>query len=219
METIKSDLRPDERILPDDRDNAKLSDTASLTPKSYPAPLLGRQDRRARWLIFSFSVLVFLIVSSLHPLNKVLGFDSHSFGFDVHIFAAANAVINTCVFLLLLAALWLVRHGRYRAHRNAMFTAMALSVLFLISYVTHHILAGDTHFGGTGFIRSCYFVLLYSHILLAAVILPFILFTAYRGLTGDYTRHKHLARWTFPLWLYISLSGPLIYLMIAPYYA
>lgn len=218
METTKSTLRPEEKISPK-RPAGKHSNAVSATAKPYPEPLLERKDRRARWLIFSFSLLVFLVVSSLHPLNKALGLDSQSFTFDVHIFAAANALINTCVSLLLIAALLLVKRGRYRAHRNAMFAAMGLSVMFLISYVTHHILAGDTRFGGEGIIRTLYFALLYSHILLAAVILPFILFTTYRGLTGDYARHKRLARWTFPLWLYVSLSGPLIYLMIAPYYA
>lgn len=185
----------------------------------FPPPAMKRNDKLARRLILAFSVLVFLVVASLHPLNKALGIDSHALGFDVHIFAAANAIINTCVSLLLIMAYVLVRRKQYRAHRNAMFAAMALSVLFLISYVTHHILAGDTHFGGTGWYRTCYFVLLYTHILLAAVILPFILFSVYRGLTGQYALHKRLTRWAFPLWLYVSISGPIIYLMISPFYS
>lgn len=181
-------------------------------------PSLKRNDKLALWLIISFSIVVFLVVSALHPLNKVLGFHSGDFSFDVHIFAAANAVINTLVTVLLLAAYYLVRRKRYRAHRNTMYAAMIMSIVFLVSYITHHILSGDTHYGGTGMVRRIYFALLYSHILLAAVILPFILYTAYRGMTGDYGRHKKLSRWTFPLWLYVSITGPVVYLMISPYY-
>jgi putative membrane protein len=93
-----------------------------------------------------------------------------------------------------------------------------LSVAFLVSYIAHHLLAGETKFGGTGAIRYVYFILLSTHILLAAVILPFILFTAYRGLTGEYEKHRKLAKYTWPLWLYVAITGPLVYLMISPYY-
>jgi len=181
-------------------------------------PSLQKNDKKASWLIIAFSIIVFLVVSALHPLNKVLGVNPTSFSFDVHVFAAAHAIINTMVTILLVVAYILVRKRQYRAHRNAMYGAMVLSVLFLVSYITHHILSGDTHFGGSGFVRMAYFALLYSHILLAAVILPFILYTAYRGMIGEYARHKKLARWTFPLWLYVSITGPVVYLMISPYY-
>ncbi len=169
-------------------------------------------------LIILFSVIVFLVVAALHPLNKALGINPALLEFDVHVFALANAIINTLVTVLLLLAYYLVRQRKYAQHRAAMYAAMLLSVLFLVSYITHHILSGDTHYGGAGIVRGIYFALLYSHILLAAVILPFILFTAYRGMTGDYARHRKLARWTFPLWLYVSITGPVIYLMISPYY-
>jgi putative membrane protein len=196
-------------------------------------PSLQKNDRRASLLIISFSIIVFLVVSALHPLNKVLGFNPASFSFDVHVFAAANAIINTMVTVLLLIAYILVRRGHYRAHRNTMYGAMVLSVLFLVSYITHHILSGDTLFGDVdhnhilsdaermalGMTRYLYLALLYSHILLAAVILPFILYTAYRAMIGEYGRHKKLARWTFPLWLYVSITGPVVYLMISPYYS
>jgi putative membrane protein len=182
-------------------------------------PTLQKNDRKASWLIIVFSIIIFLVVSALHPLNKALGIQSESLGFDVHLFAMANAIINTIVTLLLLAAYYFVRQGKYQTHRNTMYLAMLMSVLFLVSYITHHILSGDTRYGGTGIARTIYFALLYSHILLAAVILPFILFTAYRGMVGEYSRHKKLARWTFPLWLYVSISGPIIYLMISPYYS
>lgn len=182
------------------------------------SPLLQKNDRKANVLIIVFSVLVFLIVASLHPLNKALGIQPNSLGFDVHVFAKANAIINTLVTILLLIAFYLVKQRKYAAHRNTMFAAMVLSALFLLSYIAHHILAGDASFKGQGIIRPIYYALLSTHIALAAIILPFILFTAYRGMTGEYAKHKTLSRYTFPLWLYVSITGPVIYLMISPYY-
>jgi putative membrane protein len=99
-----------------------------------------------------------------------------------------------------------------------MMSAMILSVLFLVSYIAHHLLSGNTTFGGTGVIRHVYFFILITHIFLAAVILPFILFTAYRGLTAEYPAHRKLARITWPIWFYVSVTGVVVYLMISPYY-
>jgi putative membrane protein len=99
-----------------------------------------------------------------------------------------------------------------------MMSAMILSVLFLVSYIAHHLLSGNTTFGGTGAIRHVYFFILITHIFLAAVILPFILFTAYRGLTAEYPAHRKLARITWPIWFYVSVTGVVVYLMISPYY-
>ena len=100
-----------------------------------------------------------------------------------------------------------------------MLTAMVLSILFLLSYIAHHLLAGDTKFGGTGTIRYIYYFVLGTHIPLAALVLPFILFTAYRGLTADFPSHRKLARITWPVWFYVSVTGVIVYLMISPYYA
>ena len=99
-----------------------------------------------------------------------------------------------------------------------MILALGLALLSLISYICHNLFAGETHFGGTGTIKYVYFILLATPILLAAVMLLFILFTAYRGMTADYPKHKRLARITWPIWLYIAISGPIIYLLISPYY-
>src|SRR5690606_19149516 len=122
------------------------------------------------------------------------------------------------VSVLLIAALVAVKNKRYFLHRRLMLTAMALSVLFLMSYVCHHLFAGDTKFGGEGTIRYVYFFILITHILLAAIILPFILFTSYRAMIAEWPRHRKLARITWPIWLYVSVSGVLVYLFISPYY-
>ncbi|HEX6914797.1 MAG TPA: DUF420 domain-containing protein [Chitinophagaceae bacterium] len=178
-------------------------------------PSIRRNDRLAKQLIGIFSFVVFAVIVALGKLPRV----EVNLGFDPHIFAAANAVINSTVAVVLVAAYIAVRRQQYLLHKRLMFAAMYLSVVFLVSYIAHHLLAGETKFGGAGAIRYVYFILLSTHILLAAVILPFILFTVYRGLTGEYVKHRKLARYTWPLWLYVAISGPLVYLMISPYYA
>lgn len=188
---------------------------------------LTKNDKKARIIIFSFSVVVFILVSLLgrYKLDVELGFDEH-------IFARANAVINSVVAVLLLAGLYFARTGKYATHRNIMLTAMGLSVLFLLSYVLHHLLAGEARFGDTngdglvseaekitaGSIRYFYYVLLGTHIVLAGVVLPFILFTAYRALINENAAHRKLAKITWPMWFFVAVSGPVVYLMISPYY-
>lgn len=176
-------------------------------------PVLAKNDRRARWLIGIFSVIVFSAVVALGRTKLDI-----QAGFDVHIFARFNAVINSLVSVLLLFAYWAVRTRRYLLHKRIMLTSMVLSLLFLISYICHHLLAGETRYGGGGTLRYVYFFILATHILLAAFILPFILFTAYRALISEFPRHRKLARLTWPLWLYVSVTGVLVYLMISPYY-
>lgn len=188
---------------------------------------INKNDKKARVIIFSFSIVVFILISALgkYKLNVDLGFDEH-------IFAKANAVINSIVAVLLLAGLFFARTGRYTTHRNIMLTAMALSVLFLLSYVLHHLFAGEARFGDinhdgvvseaekatVGSIRYFYYVLLSTHILLAGIVLPFILFTAYRALINENAAHRKLAKITWPIWFYVAVTGPVVYLMISPYY-
>lgn len=176
-------------------------------------PIIAKNDRLAYSLIIILSVVVFAAVVVLGRVQIPLGGS-----FDAHVFAKINAVINSAVSLLLIAGLVAVRNRRYIMHRNIMLTAMMLSVLFLISYVCHHLFAGDTKFGGAGAIRYVYFAVLITHILLAAIILPFILFTTYRAMTGEFLRHRKLAKITWPIWLYVSVSGVAVYLFISPYY-
>lgn len=179
-----------------------------------PAPLISKNDKTVKWIIGIVSVVVFLVVAALPKIH--LGV---TLPFNPHIFASVNAAINSTVSLLLVLAYVFVMNKKYEEHKKVMLTAIILSSLFLVSYIAHHLFAGETKFGGEGAIRTVYFVLLISHIILAAVILPFILFTAYRSLTGEYAKHKKIARYTFPLWLYVSVTGVIVYLMISPYYS
>lgn len=190
-------------------------------------PAWKKNDVKARWLIFGFSAVVFIAVTVLGRVHLDI-----NPGFDVHVFALVNAVINSCVALLLLLALFAVKRGNFQLHKSIMLLAMVLSILFLLSYIAHHLLAPETRFGdinhdgllsaeektAAGSTRIIYYILLGTHIPLAGLVLPFILFAAYRALTGDYARHKKLARITWPLWFYVAITGVVVYWMIKPYY-
>jgi putative membrane protein len=186
-----------------------------------------KNDKKARVIIFTFSAIVFAAIMALSRVKWNV-----NLGFDVHLFATANAVINSCVAFLLIIALIAVKMKNYKLHRNIMLTAMFLSVLFLISYICHHLFAGETRFGdvnhdgilseaekaAVGSSRMIYYILLGTHIPLAGIILPFILFSAYRALTGEFDKHKKLVRITWPIWFYVAASGVVVYWMISPYY-
>lgn len=107
---------------------------------------------------------------------------------------------------------------KFKQHKTVMLSAFILSCLFLVSYVTYHSQASSTHFGGQGMIRMVYFVILITHIILAAGIVPLALFTITRSWRGEFNKHKKIARWTLPIWLYVTITGVVVYLMISPYY-
>jgi len=176
-------------------------------------PALKKNDKQARLLIITVSLVVFAAVVFLSRFTLAV-----DLGFDVHVFALINAVINSAVSVLLVWALIAVKGKNYELHKKLMLGAMVLSILFLVSYICHHLFAGETKFGGSGTIKGVYYFILLTHIPLAGIILPFILFTAYRGLTGEYADHKKLAKYTWPLWLYVSVTGVLVYVLISPYY-
>lgn len=175
--------------------------------------VFAKNDKKARWLIGIFSFVVFAVVVALGRFK--LDWEP---GFDVHVFARINAVINSLVAILLVAALVAVKQKNYILHKRLMLAAMVLSILFLVSYIAHHLLAGETKFGGEGSIRYFYYFILATHIFLAAIILPFILFTAYRALIAEFPRHKKLARITWPIWFYVAVTGVIVYFLISPYY-
>ena len=129
-----------------------------------------------------------------------------------------NAVLNTTSALLLLAGFRFIRLGRIQAHRNCQVTAVVTSTLFLISYLTYHYFHGTTRFAGQGIVRPFYFIILTTHTILAVVIVPLIFITLYRAVRGDFIRHKRIARWTLPLWLYVSVTGVIVYLMLYQIY-
>ncbi len=129
-----------------------------------------------------------------------------------------NAVLNTTSALLLMAGYAFIRLGRIRAHRNCQLTALFSSTLFLTSYLTYHYFHGTTRFAGQGIARPIYFTILVTHTILAVIIVPLIFVTLYRALRLDFIRHKKIARWTLPLWLYVSVTGVIVYLMLYQLY-
>lgn len=139
--------------------------------------------------------------------------------FDLKIIPAFNASINFTVSVLLVTGYIFMKKKMIPFHKYTMITAFILSALFLISYVVYHALAQETKFGGEGWIRPVYFTILISHIILAAAIVPMILFTLTRGLQSRFDKHRRIAKWTFPLWLYVSVTGVIVYLLLAPYYS
>lgn len=177
------------------------------------APVIKKNDKQASWLIYIASFVVFATVVILGRVKVEV-----NLGFDVHILSLINAICNSMTAILLVAALWAVKKGKYLLHKQLMFGALILSVIFLLTYIAYHLFTAEAKFGGTGAIRYVYYFILISHIILAAVILPFILFTAYRGLTAEFGAHKKLAKYTWPLWLYVAITGPVVYWMISPYY-
>ncbi|MEO8961757.1 MAG: DUF420 domain-containing protein [Ginsengibacter sp.] len=195
--------------------------------QQFPQPVLEKNDKKALLYIWVVSIIVFIGIAFLSEVK----FDLKS-SFDPHIFAAINAVINSFVAILLVTGLLAVKSKKYLLHRRIMIAAIILSVIFLISYVCHHLLSGESKFGDlnhdgivsihekkiAGPVRYVYYFILLTHIPLAGIVLPFILFTAYRALSGNYERHKRLAHITWPVWFYVAVSGVIVYLMISPYY-
>tara|TARA_R110002072_G_scaffold303113_1_gene494127 strand:- start:18511 stop:19041 length:531 start_codon:yes stop_codon:yes gene_type:complete len=128
------------------------------------------------------------------------------------------ASINALTALLLIVAVIMVRNGKLKIHENIMKTCIVLSVLFLVMYVAYHMTSDATPYGGEGALRYVYFFILISHIALSIGVIPFVLITYVRAITGNFPQHKKIARITFPLWLYVAITGVVVYLMISPYY-
>jgi len=173
-----------------------------------------KKDKVAVPVIIILSVLVPLIVLLLMNLPERYNF----LGVTVGAFPLFHAILNGMTAVLLLTGFFMIRSGDKIMHRNIMITAFGLSCVFLVSYVISKISNDPVPFGGEGYLRPIYFFILITHIVLSAIIVPLVLFTMYRGLTGEYEKHKKIARWTFPIWLYVAITGVMVYLFMIPYY-
>jgi putative membrane protein len=162
-------------------------------------------------LIVALSIIIPLVVAVLFGMPKVQGYDT---SFLPPIYASINGLTA----LLLVVAVFLIKQGKRRSHELLMKICIGLSALFLIMYVAYHLTNNATPYGGQGAIRYIYFFILITHICLSIGVIPFVLFTFVRALTGNYERHRRLAKLTFPLWLYVAVTGVIVYLMISPYY-
>jgi putative membrane protein len=169
-------------------------------------------EKKLNTIAWIVSAVVLLLVGLMRRVKIDLGID---FSFLPPFHASLNALTA----VILLVALYFIKNKNVEAHRKSIYAAMVTSALFLVSYVLYHFTTPETRFGGVGTIRTVYFVLLVTHVVLAALILPFIFFTFNRAFTGQYERHKKMARWVYPIWLYVAFTGPICYLMLKPYYA
>lgn len=175
---------------------------------------MKNNDRTYLFIIAVLSVAVPLLVSFLLfiPQTGKLG------DVDVTFLPKLHALLNSLTAIALLTGYYFVRNNNIRGHRFAMITAFTLSAFFLISYVTYHYQASPTSYGGAGSIKAVYYFILITHIILAAAIVPLVLLSVYFAVSDQIARHRKIARWTFPIWLYVAVTGVVVYFMIAPYY-
>ena len=167
-----------------------------------------------RWVL-TLSIIVFVAVIILN--RKILPRPEHLPAFAMYL-PLLNAIINGTCSILLLLSLRAIKRKDIITHKKLNLTTFVLSSLFLISYITYHWLADETKFPIGNPIRPYYLTILISHIILAAVVLPLILISFYYGLTNQVKKHRRITRWSFPIWLYVTVTGVVVYLMISPYY-
>ncbi|WP_109851473.1 DUF420 domain-containing protein [Aquimarina sp. AU58] len=167
-----------------------------------------------KWIVV-LSVFIPLAVAALFGVNlRKLGFDVKPLTFLPPIYATINGLTA----VILLAALWAIKNKNITLHGKLMKTAILCSVLFLLMYIAYHMTSDSTRFGGEGMIRYIYYFILITHIILSIVVIPFVLITYVRALAKKFDRHKKIARITFPIWLYVAVTGVIVYFMISPYY-
>jgi putative membrane protein len=187
----------------------------NLTEQTEPIVDNNLIEQKFSKFIIVVSILIPVVVAILFSVKlKDFGIQVEPFSFLPPIYATTNGI--TAIVLLL--AVKAIKNGNRKLHEKLMTTAIALSVLFLVMYVAYHMTADSTKFGGEGAIRFVYYFLLISHILLSIAVIPLVLITYVRALATRFDRHKKIAKITFPIWLYVAVTGVIVYLMIAPYY-
>ncbi|MCX7546781.1 DUF420 domain-containing protein [Xanthomarina sp. F1114] len=175
---------------------------------------LLQEKKYNKWVI-ALSIIIPLAVAALFGVNlRDLGLDVEPLTFLPPIYASINAITAVILVIAVIA----IKNKKMVLHENLMKTAIGCSIVFLVLYMAYHMTSDSTKFGGEGAIKYVYYFILITHILLSIVIIPFVLITFVRALSGSFERHKKIARITFPLWLYVAISGVIVYLMISPYY-
>ncbi|MBT8266573.1 MAG: DUF420 domain-containing protein [Bacteroidia bacterium] len=163
-----------------------------------------------RWIV-GLSVVIPLVVAALFGI-KIPGVEPLTFLPPIY------ATINALTAIILISAFWAIKNKKQKLHERLMKTAIGCSVLFLLMYIAYHMTSESTSFGGDGIIKYMYYFILITHILLSIIVIPFVLITYVRAITKNFESHKKIARITFPLWLYVAISGVLVFIMISPYY-
>ena len=180
-------------------------------PTLEPNVALGSKLRILVWVL---TVVVWLLVGAMRRPEKI----PLPEGISLSFLPMVHAILNSCVAIFLMCALVMIKRKNVVAHRRFISAAMIASASFLLCYVAYHFTTEETKFGGKGVIWTVYITLLISHIVLAAVSLPFILQTWVYGFTNQIAKHRKMAKWVFPMWLYVAVTGPVCYLLLRPYY-
>ena len=171
--------------------------------------ITSNEKKYNKWII-ALSIIIPIVVAALFGIKIDV---------DLPIFLPPiYASINAITAIVLIVAVWAIRNKNRSLHENLMKTAIGLSILFLIMYMAYHMTSDSTKFGGEGTIKYVYYIVLLTHILLSIIVIPFVLITFVRGITNNIEKHKKIAKITFPLWLYVAVSGVVVYLIISPYY-
>jgi len=165
-------------------------------------------------IIISLSIIIPIVVALLMLFPTVFHIESENFS-SLPFF---HAILNGSTAVLLLTGFILIKNKKTNAHKISMLSAFVLSSVFLISYVTSKLTNNPVPFGGEGFIRIAYFFVLITHIILSIAVLPLALFSIYRGITGEFDKHKKIVKWTFPIWMYVAITGVMVYLFMVPHY-
>ena len=177
---------------------------------------MTEEEKKYKGIIWTLAIVIPIAVAVLFRVNlRDMGYDVKPLSFLPPIYATINGLTAICLFLAVAA----IKKGNTKLHERLIKLCMVFSSLFLLMYVGYHMTSDSTKFGGEGVIKYIYYFILITHIILSVVIIPFVLFTFVRGIAGAYERHKKLARITYPMWLYVAVTGVIVYLMISPYYA
>lgn len=172
------------------------------------------EKKYTKW-IWILSIVIPIAVAVLFSVNlQKLGYNVKPLSFLPPIYAAVNGVTAILLFWAVMA----IKKGNKALHEKLIKVCIGCSVAFLVMYVAYHMTSIETTYGGEGIMRPIYFFILITHILLSIIIIPFVLVTFVRGISGSYQRHKKLARITYPMWMYVAITGVIVYLMISPYY-
>ena len=178
---------------------------------SYSKPF---KKRNYKPFIIALSVILIGAIGALSGMRGEKNFDA----FDLTILPLTNAILNSFTFVFLVCALVAILKRNVKVHQRFIYAAFSTTFLFLLTYVTYHYLAPSTPYGGEGLMAGFYYFILITHIILAAAIVPLALTSVTRAWNRENTRHKKIARWTMPIWLYVSFTGVLVYILISPYY-
>jgi putative membrane protein len=174
------------------------------------------KQRNYNPLIWSLSVIAVVIILGINYIPRST--TGTIAGMQLTVLPLLNAILNGFAFIFLVFALVMIKKKNIKAHRNFILAAFTATILFLISYLTYHAMAGSTSFGGEGMMKMTYYFVLITHVILSTALLPLSLFTLAKGLNMEVAKHRKIARWTMPIWLYVSFTGVLVYIMISPYY-